>query len=216
MRSLFLTLVVLTFSLEGMGAVTVDRIVVSIGIDGITQSDIEQEVRFARFLDGLPQTQTLDAAHIAAARDRLVEQALLYLEAEAEGADAVGVQEEAARMVEEVRKLYPDEAAYRAALVATGYSEDQMFQRLTRNIRIVRLIDRRLRPNAWIERPELEAYYEKTFVPEHQKREQTPPPKLEEVESLIREILTQQEVDQLLDQWLKEIQITRRVRIHSF
>ncbi len=197
------------------GSVTIDQILISIGNNGITQSEVEQEARFARFLDGQPQTGTLSAEQIGAARDRLVEQALLEIEAEAEGADAAGLHEAAVRLVEEVRKLYPDEAAFRVALAATGYSEDQMFQRLTRNVRIVRLIDRRLRPNAWVERPELEAYYEKTFVPEHQKREQTPPPKLEEVESLIREILTQQEVDQLLDQWLTEIQATRRVKIHS-
>ena len=215
MRAPFFTIVVLTLSLEGLGAETVDRIVVSIGNTGITQSEVEQEVRFAQFLDGQPQSKTPDTEQLAAARDRLVEQALLALEAESEGGDDSKLAEEATRLAEEVSKLYPDEVAFRRALAATEYTEDQSHQRLTKNIRVIRFIDKRLRPNAWVERAEIEAYYKKTFVPVHWDREQTPPPKLEEVESLIREILTQQEVDRLLDQWLKEIQATRRVKVHT-
>lgn len=215
MRIRFLILSVLVFLPRSLGASTVDRIVVSVGNIGITRSEVDQEVRFAQFLDGQPQTSTPSEAQWMAARDRLVEQTLLTEEAEADQADPTGLSEEATRLVDEVRHLYPDEAAYGAALASTGYTQDQAFQRLIRNVRIVRLINRRLRPNAWVDQREIETYYKETFLREYGQREQTPPPKLEDVETVIRETLTQQKVDQLLDQWLKEIQNTRRVKVHS-
>ena len=198
-----------------MGASTADRIVASVGNLGITKSEVDQEVRFAQFLDGQAQTSEPSEAQGIAARDRLVEQTLLAQEAEADKVDEAGLPEEATRLVEEVRQLYPDEAAYRAALVTTGFTQDQANQRLTRNVKILRLINRRLRPNAWVERREIEIYYQETFLPEFAQREKTSPPKLDEVETVIRETLTQQKVDQLLDQWLKEVQSTRRVKLHS-
>jgi hypothetical protein len=198
-----------------MGASTADRIVASVGNLGITKSEVDQEVRFAQFLDGQAQTSEPSEAQGIAARDRLVEQTLLAQEAEADKVDEAGLPEEATRLVEEVRQLYPDEAAYRAALVTTGFTQGQANQRLTRNVKILRLINRRLRPNAWVERREIETYYQETFLPEFAQRENTSPPKLDEVETVIRETLTQQKVDQLLDQWLKEVQSTRRVKLHS-
>jgi hypothetical protein len=196
------------------GAATVDRIVVSVGNAGITESDVEQEVRFAHFLDGQPQSDSASEPERLEARHRLIEQTLLAEEAESDPVDPAALAKEAARLVEEVRRLYPTEAAYRAALASTGYTEEQAFQRLTRNVRIVRLINRRLRPNAVADRREVETYYHETFLPEFAAHEKAEPPRLEEVETVIRELLTQQKVDQLLDQWLKEIQNTRRVKIH--
>ena len=198
-----------------MGASTADRIVASVGNLGITKSEVDQEVRFAQFLDGQAQTSEPSEAQGIAARDRLVEQTLLAQEAEADKVDEAGLPEEATRLVDEVRQLYSDEAAYRAALATTGFAQDQANQRLTRNVKILRLINRRLRPNAWVERREIEIYYQETFLPEFAQREKTSPPKLDEVETVIRETLTQQKVDQLLDQWLKEVQSTRRVKLHS-
>ena len=215
MRFRILILGILAFMPRSSWGSTVDRIVVSVGNVGVTISEVDQEVRFAQFLDGQPQTLAPSEAQRNAARDRLVEQLLLAEEAEADKADPSGLNEEATRLVDEVRKLYPDEAAYGAALASTGYTQDQVFQRLIRNVRIVRLINRRLRPNAWVDQRDVETYYKEAFLREYAQREQTPPPKLEDVEMVIRETLTQQKVDQLLDQWLKDIQSTRQVKVHS-
>ncbi len=196
-------------------ATTVDQIVVSVGNVGITRNEVDQEVRFAHFLDGQPREGKPSEAQWLAARDRLVEQTLLAEEAEADPMDPASLEQEATRLLEEVKKLYPSEAAYREALATTGYNEDQVFQRLRRNVQILRLINRRLRPNAGADRREIEAYYNETFLPEFAKRGEATPPRLEEVETVIRETLTQQKVDQLLDQWLKQIQGARRVKVHK-
>ena len=213
MRPIALTLGVVIFFAAELCAETVDRIAVSIGNIGITQSEIEQEHRFERFMNAQPQSVEPGAAELAAARDRLLKQTLLTLEAEAEGTDSSGLAQEAGRMLDQIRKLYPSEMIYRSALAELGLSEDRIVHKLMAQVRILRVIDQRLRPNAWVEPSEIKAYYDKTFVPEHKQGHGTPPP-LEEVESQIREILLQHEVDQLLEEWLKEIESSRRVKLH--
>ena len=215
MPLLFFALVLLAVEPGNLRADTLDRVVVSVGNTGITESEIEQEARFTLFLDGRPQPSDLSQSELQAARDRLIERTLLQEEAAAEDSDASGLNQEANRLLNEVRNLYPDEGQYRAALQAVGYTQAEAHLRLVENVRIVRLINRRLQPNAWVNQREIETYYRETFVPEHEQKEKTSPPSLEEVGSLIREILVQQEVDRLLDEWIKEIQTTRRVKIHS-
>jgi hypothetical protein len=210
-----IALAILMIPVTLRAATTVDQIVVSVGNVGITRNEVDQEVRFAHFLDGQPREGKPSEAQWLAARDRLVEQTLLAEEAEADPMDPASLEQEATRLLEEVKKLYPSEAVYREALATTGYNEDQVFQRLRRNVQILRLINRRLRPNAGADRREIEAYYNETFLPEFARRGEATPPRLEEVETVIRETLTQQKVDQLLDQWLKQIQGARRVKIHQ-
>jgi hypothetical protein len=196
-----------------VGAQTVDRIAVSVGNIGITESEIRQELLFEQFMDGQPHSARPDGAQLDAARARLVRQTLLIQEIEAEGLDSTGVAEEAGRLLDEIRKLYPDEESYQSALSTTGLTQDQAVERLMNHVRILRLIEQKFRPNAWVEPSEIEAYYQKTIVPEYARDGGTPPP-LGELEKRIRELLLQQEVDQLLDEWLKEIESVRRVKVH--
>lgn len=216
MRNWLLSAALLLVLAASARAETVDRIVVSIGATGITQSEVDREVRFAQFLDGQPQSLTPSEPQRIEARSRLLEQTLLAEEADADPAGNAGIEGQAIRVFDDARNLYPDEASYGSALASTGYNAEQVFQRLVRNVKIIRLINRRLRPNAWADRREIEAYYKETFVPDFVEREKTPSPMLEEVETFIRETLTQREVDQLLDQWLNEIQSTRRVKVHTY
>jgi peptidyl-prolyl cis-trans isomerase SurA len=213
MKRHVLTIGMIIFISAELHAETVDRIAVSVGNIGITQSEIEQQLRFEKFMDGQPQSAEPGPAQLEAARDRLVRQTLLALEAETEDTDSSGLAAEAGRLLDEVRKLYPDEESYQTALSATGCTQDQAVQRLMNHVRILRLIDQKLRPNAWVEPAEIETYYQKTIVPKYSESHETPPP-LEELEQQIRELLLQQEVDQLLDDWLKEIESSRRVKFH--
>jgi hypothetical protein len=195
---------------------TLDRVVASIGNTAITRSDVETEHRFENFLEGTPRQEAPDAQQFEQARDRLINQLLLTTEADAEDIRAEDSSAQATQLLKQVRERYPDEQSYRTALATTGLSEEQALRRLERHVRSLRLIDQRLRPNAWVDHSEIEAYYRGTFVPEHSRREGTTVPPLEEVESQIREILVEQKVDQLLAEWLKEIEASRHVRLHSF
>lgn len=197
-------------------AETLDRIVASVGNIAITRSEVETEWRFEKFLEGAPQTGEPAPQDMEQARDRLVRQILLNLEAEAEGLEAEASAAEASQALEQVRRAYPSSAAYEAALNSTGLSETLAIERLQRHLRTLRLIDQRLRPSAWVDYPEIEAYYRETFLPDFQQSSRGPAPGLPEVEDKIREILVQKRMNELLDDWLKEIEASRQVRLHSF
>jgi hypothetical protein len=197
-------------------AETLDRVVASVGNLAITEGEVEMEFRFENFLEGKPSENQPSLHDLKQAHDRLIKQTLLVLEAEAEGVDASDSAAQAAQLLEQVHRSYPDAATYEAAIRSTGLSETQILERLQHHVRSLRLIDQRLRPNAWVDQPEIETYYEGTFVPEFLRRNKGPAPSLGEVEDQIREILVQQKVDQLLVEWLKEIEANRQVKVHSF
>lgn len=156
------------------------------------------------------------AASLNSVRDRLIDQLLLKQEAEAEAGEAPEFSQQAAEAWEEVRARYASEESSAAALRKVGMNEQEILERLQAQERALYLIDQRLRPAAWVEFSEIEAYYRETFVPEHERRTAATPPPLEEVESQVREILVQKKIDELLATWLEELRAGRRVRIHSF
>jgi SurA-like N-terminal domain len=192
----------------------VDRVVASVDSLAITQHDLEVEYRFEQFLDGKEPQGAPDAAALAAVRDRLVDQALLADEAEKSSTHSAASQAE--QELEEIRKSFRRPQAFAAALQATGLTREEVLRRLRRRDRILKMVDQRLRPDAWVETAQIQDYYAKTFLPEFEKQHRRAAPPLEKVEGQIREILTQEKMNQLLDAWLKELKSNHVVRVHSF
>ncbi len=199
-----------------VAAQTLDRVVASIGTFAITRSDVEAEYRLELFLKGNATDPGPDAGTRDSVRERLIDQKLLAQEAEAEGVDRADLLAGAKQTLSEIRSQYANDDTYQNALRALGFTEEQVLSRLQDQVLTLRLIDQRLRPAAWVERPEIEAYYADTFVPESRRQNTGPVPPVDEVEPQIREILVQKKVDQLLTNWLAELKAGRRVRIHSF
>jgi hypothetical protein len=197
-------------------AETLDRVVVSIGAEAITQSDAEGELRFELFLEGKNDPGEPDWATLQQAAERLIDQKLLALEA---GPDFPGPETfRAAALVEleEVKKRYPNQEAFASALRTLGMSEAELLERVEAQQRIMKIVDQRLRPAALPEASEVEAYYRETFVKDFARKSAGPVPSLTEVESQIREILVQKKINQLLPGWLEGLKTSHHVRIHQF
>jgi peptidyl-prolyl cis-trans isomerase SurA len=79
-------------------------------------------------------------------------------------------------------------------------------------MQLLKFIEVRFRNGVKIKDDEVQAYYEKTLLPEYAKRKATPPP-LEAVKKRIEEILLQQQVGALLEDWLKSLRAQGSVRI---
>jgi hypothetical protein len=197
-------------------AEVLDRVIASVGSDAVTESDAEDEYRLERFLEGASPATRPTPAELAAARDRLIDQKLLLLEAEAEGGEEADLPEEAGKLLEQARQKFPDDAAYQRALQALNMDKPTILRRLALQVVTLRLIDQRLRPAAWVEQSEIEDYYRNSFVPEYAHRAGGPPPPLEEVAGQIREILVQKKMDQLLTDWVAELRSSHQVKIHTF
>jgi peptidyl-prolyl cis-trans isomerase SurA len=194
---------------------TLDRVVASIGPVAITQRDVEEEYHFEQFLQGRSPTGSPDPADRKVLLNRLISQRLLAEQMGSEAAASGNAKKTAEKSLNEVRKDFPSDTEYRSALHALGMTEPQVLKRLAIYQRTLRMIDERLRPSAWPDPKEVEAYYKESFVPEYAKNHSTPPPPLADVHDEIQEILVQRKINQLLEKWLERLKSTSRVTIYS-
>ena len=77
---------------------------------------------------------------------------------------------------------------------------------------LLRFIEVRFRSGIRITDDEIKTYYEKTMLPEYAKQKVTPP-KLETISKRIEEVLLQQQVGALLQDWLKSLRAQGSVRM---
>jgi len=78
----------------------------------------------------------------------------------------------------------------------------------------MRLVDARLRPNVIIDSKSIESYYNQELVPQLRQSgaEQAP---LAQVTPKIKELLTQQKMNQLLIAWLKDLRSGSQIRTEA-
>jgi hypothetical protein len=198
------------------GREVLDRVVASLGSQAITESDVRTEFEFELFLEGRNPNAALDPERAQRVLDQLIEQRLLLHESEAEKWEQRELRSAAEARLEAIRNKFQSEAAFDSALRVMGLDQAQVLTRLEDQERILRLIDRRFRPGAWVEESEIEAYYRGNFAPEFTKRSGQPAPPLAEVEAQIREILVQKKIDQLLNDWLTDLKGSHVVKLHEF
>lgn len=201
---------------SALGLETLDRVVASVDNAAITRSDIENAYGFELVLEGQMPKPTPDDATREAVRDRQIDQLLLLREADSEGISGSEVATTPEDALADIRKKFGNDEKYKAALQSLQMDEPMVIGRLRNRQRILLLIDRRLRPSARVEPPDIEAYYKNTFVPELARRTSNPAPPLAEVDGQIREILTQKKIDQLLTAWLENLKANHRVSLHPF
>ncbi len=193
---------------------TLNRVVASVGGTAITESDLKLEYRFERFMEGLPSSGVPDRGARRVILNRLISRTLLLEDLRNSGVTLKPSGENARRALAQIQKRFGSPARYRSALKELGMSEEEVLQRLEAYQQTLEYIDQRFRPVSPPSQAEVIAYYESSFVPKFRKLHQKPPPALEQVEAPIREILMQKKLDERLNEWLKEMRSTERVRIH--
>ena len=200
----------------GTGAeVTLDRVVAIVNGDLILESDIEEEQRFAAF-QPFSQAKPLTRDQLI---DRLIDRALIVqqmaLQPEPPITDA-DVDDELAAL----RKSIPKCAAYHCDtqvgwerfVADQGFTLRELRDRWRLRMTVLRFIEERFRMGIRISQSEIDDYYKSTMIPAYEK-ENAAPPQEESVEDRIQEILLQQQVDKLLDDWLATLRAQGSVRI---
>lgn len=201
-----LQLAVLASALAGVcpAQQVVDRIVATVNRQPILLSDWDVEMRYEAMLGQKPLP--IDDTAARDALDRLIDQELvrqqmkLYRMAEP-------TPEELADRIAEIRKQLanPDTpAVYRALLDRYGITEAELRDRVATQLLILRFIEVRLRPSVHVDQRSIEAYYNDTLAPQLRKKGEQPAP-LADVAPQIEELLLQQRVDALTNDWLKEL-----------
>jgi hypothetical protein len=194
-------------------AEVIDRIVATVNGRIILQSELDEALRYEALLSGRPLSQFTDADR-RTVLDRLIDQELLGEQTKEADAQQVS-REEAAKRVAEARKLYPEaatEAGWQAVLAGYRLTENDLLDNVQKQLDLMRLVDARLRPSIQIDSKSIEAYYRDKFVPQLEKSGAGEVP-LADVSAKIRELLTEQKVNELLVSWLQTLRSESDVHI---
>jgi hypothetical protein len=189
--------------------VILDRVVAVVNNQTILASDLDQEIRLS----------VLDPAgvgHAPLTRQRALEQligrALIQQQIRQEDAQAAepSPAEVDARLAE-IRRNLPactrqncaSEAGWKVFLAAHGLTQERVESYLRYRVQILRFIEQRFRQGIRISPQEIENYYRDTLLPQYAPGEAIPP--LDQVSPRIEEILLQQQVNILFDDWLANL-----------
>jgi peptidyl-prolyl cis-trans isomerase SurA len=198
----------------GQGVV-LDRLVAVVNGDMILESDVDEERRFEEIQ---PYRGAADSTR-ARIIQRLVDQALILQQAALQPEDAVPDRDLDAQLAT-LRKDIPackqyhceTDEGWKKFLGDHGFTEEEFRVRWRKRMELLKFIEVRFRNGITIKDDEIKTYYEKTMLPEYAKRNVTPPP-LEAIKSRIEEVLLQQQVSALLQDWLKSLRAQGSVRI---
>jgi peptidyl-prolyl cis-trans isomerase SurA len=200
----------------GAGAeVSLDRVVAIVNGDLILESDVDQEQRFAAFQPfSMPKPVTRDEL-IQRLIDRTLIAQQMALQPESPITDA-----ELDAELATLRKANPKCAAYRCETGAgwekfvadQGFTMSEFRERWRTRMEILRFIEQRFRTGIDVPQSEIDAYYKQTLIPMYQKENMTPPAEAS-IADKIQEVLLQQDVDKLLDDWLAALRAQGSVLI---
>jgi peptidyl-prolyl cis-trans isomerase SurA len=195
--------------------VVLDRLVAVVNGGVILESDVDEERRFEEVQPyRAAATYTRDKII-----ERLIDRMLILQQAALRPEDAVPDKDLDAQLAT-LRKDIPackqlhceTDDGWKRYLGDHGFTEEEFSARWRQRMQLLKFIEVRFRNGIRITDDEIKTYYEKTMLPEYVKRNVTPP-KLETIQKRIEEVLLQQEVGALLQEWLKSLRAQGSVRM---
>lgn len=205
-------------TLTGTGQGTVlDRIVAVVNGDLILESDIDEELRFESI-------QPYRSVNGGASRERtvrrLIDRTLILQQAEMEPEETAVSDKELDAQLTTVRTDIPackqyhceTDAGWQKYVGDHGFTTKEFRERWRQRMELLKFIEVRFRNGIRISDDDIKNYYEKTMLPEYAARHVTPP-QLETISPRIEEVLLQQQVGNLLRDWLTSLRAQGRVSI---
>jgi peptidyl-prolyl cis-trans isomerase SurA len=224
MKAFSRTITVMAVALAGMllvastrqaSAEVIDRIVATVNGHIILQSDWDEALRYEALLNGRALNE-FTAEDRRAVLDRLIDQELLREQMKS-AFFPHATPSEAAERVAGARKQYPGgttDAGWRSIVAGFRLTENELISHVQQQIDLMRLVDAHLRPAVQIDSKSIEAYYREKFVPQL-KQTGGADVSLADVSGKIRELLTQEKVNELLVSWLQTLRSEGKVSIPS-
>lgn len=191
----------------------IDRIVATVNGHVILQSDWDQGLRYEALLNGRPLSLFSEEQR-RAVLDRLIDQELLA-EQMTSASFPHASEAEAAAQIENARTQYPDavsEQDWQKVLARYDLTQPELLEHVRQQIDLMRLVDAHLRPTVQIDSKSIEAYYRDKFVPQL-KQSGASGVALADVSGRIRELLTQQKVNELMVSWLQSLRSESKVSL---
>jgi peptidyl-prolyl cis-trans isomerase SurA len=198
-------------------AVELDHVVAIVGPSVILESDVVQEMH----LSALEPLQVLPGQNTpATALRRLIDRTLILEQMREQGQTIDTPLPEVQKAVADLRKTIPaceedkcgTEQKWDYFLRTNDLNPELVEERWSQRMAILRFIDLRFRSGIHIAPDQISAYYQKTLVPALAKNHETAPP-LADVSTRVQEILLQQQVSGLFQDWLGSLRDQGNVRI---
>jgi hypothetical protein len=190
-------------------AVVLDRVVAVVNRHAILSSDLDDEIQLS-VLD--PNRVGQGTLTRPGALDQLISRALIEQQIRQEDAQAAEPPaEEVAARLHEIRTELPacvrancaSDDGWKVFLAAHGLTPRRVETYLRYRLEILRFIEQRFRQGIEIPQQQVAAYYNNTLLPQYAPGEQ--PPALDQVAPRIGEILLEQRVNVLFDDWLANL-----------
>ena len=199
----------------GEGTV-LDRIVAVVNGDLVLESDVDEEQRFGAFQ---PLTDPEGTFTRARAVERLINRDLILQQLKVQPQAPV-TDKDLDEQLAQLRKELPackvehceTDAGWQRFVSEHGFTVDELRERWRQRMEVLRFIEQRFRMGIRISPEEIRSYYEKTMLPQYAKRG-VAAPKLETISERIQEVLLQQQVGNLLGDWLKSLRAQGTVRL---
>lgn len=189
--------------------IVLDRAVAVVNRHVILDSDLDEEMLLS-ILD--PNDASQQNITRRQALEKLISRALIEQQIRQEDIPAIRPQpEEVSARLHEVRTQLPacihqdcaSDAGWIAFLVAHALTEQRVTAYLRYRLEILSFVEQRFRQGIQISEQQIEAYYHDTLSPQYAAGETVPP--LDQVSARIEEILLQQQVNELFDNWLTNL-----------
>ncbi len=205
-----------TTTSKDAGAVQIDRVVAIVNDDLVLESDVDEERRFGVFQ---PYSSPSGSFSRQEAIQRLIDRDLIQQQAQEQPQKPITDAEVAANL-QDVRKDILEckeyrcdtEAGWQKFLSDNKFTEAELTKRWRERMETLQFIELRFRQGIRIPDADVKNYYTKTLLPQYAARHATAP-KLDSISDRIREILLQQQVSGLLDDWLKTLRASGSVRM---
>jgi hypothetical protein len=191
----------------------IDRIVATVNGHIILQSDWDEALCYEALLNGRALNQFTDDDR-RAVLDRLIDQELLGEQMKSAFFQHASEAEAAARLAD-ARKQYPEASTaegWQLVLAKFRLAEKELVAHVQQQIDLMRLVDAHLRPAVQIDSKTIEAYYREKFVPQL-KQSGAGEVSLADVSGKIRELLTQEKVNELMVSWLQSLRSESKVSV---
>jgi hypothetical protein len=198
----------LTQSPQPATPVVLDSVAAVVNNQAILASDVDEELRLSVLDPGIGG-EVLTSKR---ALEQLISRALIQQQIRQEDEQAaVPSQTEVDARLAEIRKELPacvrqncaTDAEWKAFLEAHGLKQERVENYLRHRLEILSFIEQRFRQGIQVPQKEIETYYHDTLLPQYAAGE--PIPTLDKVAPRIEEILLQQHVNALFDDWLDNL-----------
>lgn len=194
-----------------------DRVVAVVGDQAILASDVDEEMRFSALQ---PTVEPASDNTPQRALDRVLDRTLIDEQRALQPGLAEITQKQVEQSIADLRTLIPacaeyhckTDAGWQAFLLAHGFTQSEVASHIRERLAILKFIDLRFGVATRVPNADVQKYYDQTLKPELE-RNHAAIPTFRSVAPRIREILRQQQVSTMLDQWLKSLRSEEHVRI---